>query len=168
MENKHVGFLVIGIAILMAFIVFSFNQAMTSIVRASCSHGASCPMWGTIDFQTNVSIAIIIFVIMIGIFLVLSKEEKVERIIEKVVTPKAEPKKITKESYESVMKALDANEGKIMEIIIEEDGAIFQSALVDKSGFSKVKVSRILDKLEGKGMVERRRRGMTNMVILKH
>ncbi|PIN91750.1 hypothetical protein COU61_01900 [Candidatus Pacearchaeota archaeon CG10_big_fil_rev_8_21_14_0_10_35_13] len=50
---------------------------------------------------------------------------------------------------------------------IEGDGTLFQSDLVDKSGFDKVKVTRILDKLEGKGFIERKRRGMSNVVILK-
>jgi len=31
----------------------------------------------------------------------------------------------------------------------------------------KVKVSRILDKLEGKGLVETKTRGMTNVILLK-
>ena len=33
---------------------------------------------------------------------------------------------------------------------------------------TKVKVTRILDKLEGRGLVERKRRGMTNVVMLKN
>ncbi len=56
---------------------------------------------------------------------------------------------------------------KLYDLIGGAGGAIFQSELVDKSGFSKVKVSRILDRLEGRGLLERRRRGMTNIVLLK-
>ena len=44
---------------------------------------------------------------------------------------------------------------------------MFQADLVDKCGFGKVKVTRILDGLENKGLVERKRRGMSNIVILK-
>ena len=58
-------------------------------------------------------------------------------------------------------------EKQIFEKIIESEGTIFQSDLVDKTGFTKVKVTRILDKLEGKKLIERKRRGMTNVVILK-
>ena len=54
-----------------------------------------------------------------------------------------------------------------LELIIKSDGTIFQSELAEKSGLGKVKVTRVLDKLEGKGIVERKRRGMTNVVILK-
>ena len=52
MKNKHVGYLIVGIAILIGFVVLSFNRAMTDIINESCSHGSTCPMWGTIDFQT--------------------------------------------------------------------------------------------------------------------
>ncbi|MFH1623183.1 MAG: hypothetical protein ABIA12_01540, partial [Candidatus Aenigmatarchaeota archaeon] len=58
MRNRIVGLIVVGIALLMVFIIYSFNRGMTEIVSTSCSHGTSCPMWGTIDFQTNMSIGI--------------------------------------------------------------------------------------------------------------
>lgn len=38
----------------------------------------------------------------------------------------------------------------------------------NKTGLTKVKVTRILDRLEGREIIERKRRGMTNVVILKH
>jgi len=52
--------------------------------------------------------------------------------------------------------------------IIESDGSIIQSDLVERTKFNKVKVTRILDRLEGMNLIERRRRGMTNIVMLKH
>ncbi len=51
--------------------------------------------------------------------------------------------------------------------IIEKEGSIYQSVLVSETTFSKVKVTRILDKLEGKHLIERKRRGMTNIILLK-
>jgi len=168
MKNRIVGILVIGIALLIGFIIFSFNQAMTTIVSTSCSHGPECPMWGTIKFQTNVSIGIMVFVIMIGVYLIFfGKEEKIITKF-KMIKPQIEPKKITKENYQKVISTLDKEEKIVLEKIIESQGTIFQSELVDKTKFTKVKVTRILDKLEGKGLIERKRRGMTNVVILKH
>ncbi len=161
MENRAVGFLIVGIAALIGFIIFSFNTAMIEIVTSSCSHGISCPMWGTITFQTNVSMSIMAFVIVVGVYLILFGKEKKE-----IETKK--PKKITKRSYSKIMSDMNSDEKNIFEKIIEEEGTIFQSELVEKTKFSKAKVSRVLDKLEGKGLVERRRRGMTNVIILKH
>ncbi|MFH1786813.1 MAG: MarR family transcriptional regulator [archaeon] len=62
---------------------------------------------------------------------------------------------------------LAEDEKRLYEEIKKADGAIFQAELVEKAGMTKVKVTRILDKLEGKGVIERKRRGMTNVVILK-
>lgn len=67
----------------------------------------------------------------------------------------------------NIINTLKPEERKLYSIINAADGAIFQAELVEKSSYSKVKVSRILDRLEGRGIVERKRRGMTNMVILK-
>ncbi|MEM2932889.1 MAG: MarR family transcriptional regulator [Candidatus Pacearchaeota archaeon] len=168
MKNRIVGFIILGIAVLIGYIIFSFNRALTSIVNAICTHGPSCPMSGTIKFQTNVSLGIMIFIIIIALYLIFFGKE--EKIITKTRTirPQIEPRKITKEHYQKILKSLSDDERAVLERIIESEGAIFQSDLVDKAGLSKVKITRILDKLEGRGLVERRRRGMTNVVILKH
>ncbi len=80
---------------------------------------------------------------------------------------KTETPEINKEKIISRIKDLDPNETLILNLIIEEKGTIFQSELVEKSKFTKVRVTRILDKLEGRGLIDRRRRGMTNIVILR-
>ncbi|HNZ88072.1 MAG TPA: MarR family transcriptional regulator [Methanofastidiosum sp.] len=163
MRNRVVGFLIIFVALLMGFIIYAFNRAMTEIVNASCEHGSSCPMWGTINFQTNVSIAIMSFVIIIGLYLIFfGKEEK------KITEEEIRNISIKKENYEEVLKTLTDEEKTVFESIIDSNGTIFQSDLTDKTNFNKVKVTRILDKLEGRGLIERRRRGMTNVVIIKH
>jgi len=168
MKNQIIGILIIGIAALIGFIIFSFNKALTDIVNTACLHGPSCPMYKTIEFQTNVSIGIMIFVASIGIYLIFfGKEEKIITKV-KVLKPQIEPKKITKENYQKIMNTLTKDEKLVLEKVIEAQGAIFQSELVEKTNFSKAKVSRILDKLEGKGLIERRRRGMTNVIIMKH
>jgi len=168
MKNRIVGFIILGIASLVGFIIFSFNRALTSIVNTSCNHGPSCPMWGTIDFQTNVSLGIMIFIIAIALYLIFFGEE--EKIITKIkiIKPQIEPKKITKKHYQKILNELNNDERLVFDKVIESEGAIFQSDLVSKTKLTKVKITRILDKLEGKGLVERKRRGMTNVIILKH
>ncbi|MEM4325705.1 MAG: MarR family transcriptional regulator [Candidatus Pacearchaeota archaeon] len=167
MRNKVVGFIILGIGALIGFIIFSFNKALKDILNATCSHGLSCPMQKTINFQTNISLGVMFFVVMIALYLIFFGEE--EKIITKIRTikPRLELKKITKESYREVLNKLNDDEKIILEKIIESEGAIFQSELVDKTNLSKVKVTRVLDKLEGKGLIERRRRGMTNIIILR-
>lgn len=62
---------------------------------------------------------------------------------------------------------LDADEQRIVALIEQAEGGAYQSDLITKSGFSKVKMTRVLDRLETKGVIERRRRGMTNLVLLR-
>lgn len=168
MKNRIVGMLIIGIALLIGFIIYSFNSVLTTIVSTTCTHGSTCPMFGTIKLQTKISMGIMLFVGLLGVYLVFFGRE--ERIITKIKTLRQQiaPSKITKESYQKVLLGLDNDEKLIFETVIEANGAIFQSDIVDKTRFTKVKVTRVLDKLEGMGLIERKRRGMTNIVILRH
>ena len=167
MRNRIVGAIIVTIAVLMAFIIYSFNRGMADIVSASCSHGPACPMWGTIGFQTNLSTGITAFVALVGLYLVFFGEE--ERIITKIlrIRPQVEPRAPTKGNYRKILTELGAEERAVLNAVIEAHGTLFQSELMAKMGFSKVKTTRILDRLEGRNLVERKRRGMTNVVMLK-
>jgi hypothetical protein len=59
------------------------------------------------------------------------------------------------------------DERMLVQIVADEGGTIFQSQLVEMSGFSKSKVSLVLDRLEARGVLERRRHGMSNAIVLK-
>jgi len=72
-----------------------------------------------------------------------------------------------KERWEKISKTLKDDERKIYEVILGSDGLINQSEIAEKTGLSKSNVSRSLDLLESKGLVERKRRGMGNIVSLK-
>ena len=167
MKNRIAGFIIIGISALMGFIIFSFNRALTNIVNTSCSHGTSCPMWGQINFQTNVGIGIMAFVVLVGLYLIFfGKEEKIITKIKKI-KEQIESRRITKENYKKILTRLNNDERIVFVKIIDAEGSIIQSELVDKTKFNKVKVTRILDRLEGMNLIERKRRGMTNIVIIK-
>lgn len=165
MKNKQTGFLIIGIAVVIAIIVFLFNNAMTNIVNTSCAHGSSCTMYGEIKTQTYVSGAIIAVIAIIGLVLVFSKES--EKIIFKkmktIREAELKPKKFSKKSLDG----LNDDEKKIVNLLLENKGSVFQSELVKKTGMNKVKVTRTLDSLEAVELIERKRRGMTNIVLLK-
>jgi len=65
-------------------------------------------------------------------------------------------------------KKLQGDERKIYEIVARNEGVIFQSELTEKAGFPKARISRNLDKLEGKGLIERRRRGLSNVILIRY
>ncbi|MFA5259464.1 MAG: MarR family transcriptional regulator [Candidatus Pacearchaeota archaeon] len=163
MKNKNVGYLISGIAILIMIIIFLFNQGLTEIVKTTCSHGSSCPMYGTINTQTYLSIAIAFFILLIGIFLIFSKEN--EKLVIKQIKPlkNLEPRKFDKKSVQG----LNSDEKIIMNLLLENKGNMFQSDIIEKTKLNKVKITRILDSLEAQNLIERKRRGMTNIVVLK-
>lgn len=156
MKNRQVGMLIIGLAVVIAVVVFLFNNAMTSIVNDSCSHGPSCSMYGDIRTQTYVSIAIIAVILIIGIVLMLSKESV------QIRTVKSREKK---NDYSKI--SLDKNERQVIKMLEAENRTMFQASLMEKLGIGKVGITRLLDKLEAKQIIERKRRGMNNIVVLK-
>jgi len=157
MENRNVGLLIIGIAIVIGIIVWIFNSALTTIVGTTCSHGSSCTMYDTIKTQTWLSLSIAGIILVIGFFIMFLKPK--EKII--IRTKKEKKKKLN-------LEGLEQNEKKIIEILQSENGAIFQSTLMEKLEIGKVGITRLLDKLEAKQLIERKRRGMNNIVVLKN
>lgn len=66
-----------------------------------------------------------------------------------------------------VLKMLDGDEKKIYRQIVDAGGEILQKNLVLESEFDKAKVTRLLNKLEEKGLILRMKHGMTNRIVLK-
>ncbi|MBR9676303.1 MarR family transcriptional regulator [Candidatus Woesearchaeota archaeon] len=167
MKNKIAGYIIIGIALLFGLMIWMFNNALSTIVSVACTHGPDCPMWRTINVQTSIGLAIMIFIILIGVYLIFFGFE--EKIVTKTRTVhrQVNPNKPSKKNYEKIMNKLSVDQKKVLEKIISSQGSMFQSEIVSSTKLSKVKVTRILDRLEGLGLVDRKRRGMTNIVILK-
>src|SRR3989344_467596 len=65
------------------------------------------------------------------------------------------------------LQQLDAEEQKIYTVLKAKEGSAYQTDLIKETQFSKVKITRLLDKMESKGILERKRMGMTNIVVLK-
>ena len=83
MKNKNVGYLISGIAVVIGLIVWIFNIGLRNVVDQTCIHGSSCTMYDTIAVQTYLSLTIAGVVLVIGLFLIFSKES--EKIIIKKV-----------------------------------------------------------------------------------
>jgi len=96
------------------------------------------------------------FGLVIAAFLVVyisfSKRSRAHHVVQKPVPAIAE-------------RELDEEEQAVFNLVQDSQGSVFQSDLVRKTEFSKVKITRILDRLETKGLIERRRRGMTNLIV---
>lgn len=160
MENKKVGGLIIGIALAMLSIVIIFNQSLKKIVTTTCSHGSSCTMYDTMSSQYWLSLSIVAIIISIGLYIMFSKPQ--EKIIEKTII-----KKIQEEKAPIDISGLNKREIEAIKIIQQENGIIFQADLKEKLEIGKVGMTRLLDKLEAKQIIERKRRGPSNVVVIK-
>jgi len=107
------------------------------------AHHSSTPWLINVGFATGS------IVVLAGLFLLF---------IDIDIIKKNKPKKAPK---------LNEDEQKLYNILVSKDNSCYQSDLVNESGFSKVKVTRVLDRLEQKKVIDRHRRGMTNLVIVK-
>ena len=157
MENKNVGLLIIGIAVVMTIIVLLFNSVLKDAIGLTCSHGPSCGMYTSANIQTWISLSIVAIIFIIGLVIMFSKPK------EKIII-----KKIKEKKKKLDLSGLNKNEKEVIKILQEENGAIFQKTLMEKIGVGKVGMTRLLDKLESKQIIERKRRGMNNIVVLKN
>ena len=156
MDNKTVGWIIIGIAVVITVIVWIFNYSLKNIVGATCTMGASCTMYDTIKVQTWISLAIVLVILIIGLVIMFSKPK--EKIITRTI--KEKKKKLD-------LNGLDKRERELITLLQKENGGMFQADLTEKLGFGKVGITRLLDKLEAKQLIERKRRGMNNFVVLR-
>lgn len=156
MPSKTIAYTLIIVSI-MLFITLSFvkvgfdNQAIL-LCEATRSNPdmkmEDCPAHtSNIPWLITISFGIGFLVLGSGLFILFPPKTKKEKI-------NIDPSK------------LDSEEKQIYEIL-KSNGSVYQSDLIKETGLSKVKISRVLDKLESKGIVDRKRRGMTNIVVLK-
>lgn len=154
--TKQLGIIIIIVAVIFILLLVSFSNKLqdAGVKACSCEDGA-CPMESALPFEIYLGGTVAFVLIGLGLFLVIKS-----RNLETVANDNDRKKK-------QILKTLQNDEQKIYETILASGGTMFQAELIEKLGLNKVKVSRILDKLEGQGLIERRRRGMTNIIILK-
>ncbi len=160
MENKNVGYLILGISVVVGIMLFFFSDTAKHL-DATCplvQEELFCPSSAALNSQIYFSLALIILLVVIGLFFIFSKPA------EKIVVKKV-MEKVKKKVYD--LKGLTSEEKQVFKLV-QTEGAMFQADLIDKTGFGKAKVTRIIDRLEGKDFVERKRRGMNNLVALKN
>ena len=167
MENRYVGLLIIGIVIIFFFVIISFNNALEKSIEISltnsCSHEETCPMQVTLKNQKIISYSLMGLLLLVGLFITFFMKEGSR---EELKLYKKEIK-LSPEEIGQKIEDLEPEEKTLMQILLREEGSVYQSDLIKETSLSKVKISRLLDRLEGKGLIERKRRGMTNIIILR-
>ena len=116
-------------------------------------------MHATTFTQEVLSYSLMALLILVSLFIIFFMKD--ETIVQEM------KKDLSEEDKKKKLEHLDDEERKVMNVILNNDGSVFQSQIVNETKLSKVKVTRILDRLEGKKLIERKRRGMSNVVIVK-
>lgn len=144
--SRFIGTVLLGICLVFAIVlVFLINE-----MKCPCDAGV-CPIERFLPISYAGFAAVLVLGI-IGVFMLIPKRtERMEKT----------------DDWKRVLKNLKDEERIVYQAIMDSGGILPQGDIVDKTGLSKVKVSRILDKLEIKNLVERRRRGMINVIVLK-
>ena len=154
--TKHFVMLAAAVAVVAFAALFAASYQIASESHAQCNLAASgqCLIYAHFPAWSWLGLAALAALAAAGIYMLLrlSGEEKIAI-------------KTTAEAA-STIKKLSGDSKAVFDAVAAE-GTVFQSDLIRKTGFSKVKVSRILDRLEMTGLVERRRRGMANVIVLK-
>jgi len=167
-RNKAMMGVVAVLLLLFVAAIFFYNRTLNDLAASSCTEDASiCPHAKVVGTQNLViAVLVVVIAIMAGWLLYNAYFAKPPAPAEAAPAEqgaKASPAKKRKIAATE----LDSDEAKVVAIINEGSGSVYQSDILKKTGFSKVKVSRLLDRLEQKGLLERKRRGMTNLVVAK-
>ena len=162
MKPKHLGIAIVILSIAIIALMLSFKiqfdrQQLKACTEACGQEGAesctiaSCPYHnaGSLGLIPLIASILVAGLGGIGIYLALSKDEKI----------------IMQKEYD--LSGLSDEEQKAFDLVKEKKEGIYQSEIVEKLNLSKVKITRILDKLEQRELIERKRRGMSNLIFVK-
>ena len=73
-------------------------------------------------------------------------------------------KKDIKHHINKLLNILDTDEKKVINFIVNNSGTVYQSQLTKELKLDKVKVSRVITNLEIKGLINKEKKGMTNII----
>src|SRR3989338_4078993 len=192
METKKLGFLIIGISIVLGSIMLNFmNSLGAQSSKLQCNPTQECQQINSVLGISHVAVGFTAFVFALGFYLLFfNKSEK--EIMEKYgignnnnANPKdynsitnlkdnepnnsnngkAFENNLNNEKFSMLLRPLDDNERKILLAIKGQEG-ITQSTLRFRTDLSKAKISQVLNDFERKGLVERKAKGRTYAVFL--
>lgn len=164
MKPRYLGMAIVAISLIVLSSLFYLNSILSKQTLENCiqfcnmQKDSSCSIESCIsngqhnDHENVISTLelLVAFLTGIGFYLSLTKAEKI----------------IEQKKYD--LTKLNSEEKNVFHFIKEnKDKGVYQSNIVEHFNFPKSKVSRILDKLEQTEIIERKRRGMTNIIVLK-
>ncbi len=162
-KRVAVGIVALGV-LAFGLTVYFYNQVLDEIAVASCTDMVNCAHQRVVETQNMVIGVLILVAGVLGAaaaYMYYSRREAVSH------AGLLHPAGHAAHAREIDDSGLDVEAKKILAALREKGGSAFQSDVIRETGYSKVKVSRILDRMEHGGLVERRRRGMANLVVIR-
>lgn len=164
-SERVLGYSLISLSIILFIVLFSIKIQADKQANFLCEEFhenkldmATCPVhqansfWSNLSWMVTIAFGVDFLVFAVGMYIAFFHKSASKEL---------------KKFKEIDLSKMDEDEKKLYEILKIKDGSAYQSDLIKETGFSKVKVTRILDKLEAKDILERKRRGMTNIAVLK-
>ncbi len=176
---RMIGSVLIGLAIILIFIL-SFvkldidkEQAfLCNTVHSDPELSQSCPVHeSNVSWLMTISFVLAAIVLISGVYLLFMPALHSRKDKESIEVSKENINKDIKSERldfkEVDVSKLDEDEKIIYDLLKRNNGSMYQSDIIKETQYSKVKTTRLLDKLHSRGIVDRQRRGMTNIVVLK-
>ena len=165
MKPRYLGIIILLVSVAIILSIFALNNSFSEknilICTEICSlqKETTCSMEAclyNLEYNSNKGILVVViglfsaFLAGIGFYLSLTKEDEL----------------IKKKKYD-ITKLTKEEKNVFLFVKNDKEKNTYQSKIVEEFNFPKSKVTRILDKLEQQGLIERKRRGMSNLIVLK-
>lgn len=165
--------LISAIVLIISVLLLIDKLLATAPIQLILENGKAVPIEGASYFSLNEVVFFIIIAWLGGMsflyILMFSKEKQIPESKDGKISESRIDRSEIPESKNTAMLAanlLNGDEKVLFQKILDND-MILQRDLVFKTGFSEPKVSRLLDRLEGRGLIVRQRDGMGNRVLMK-
>ena len=149
MINKSIKPLILIFGILTFFIFMISFSVFYTTENFSTTCGCSLPPWVIIVSMSSLGL----FVGLLTYYIISNNYSKEKKEIEKNLI--------------KFLDILETDDKNILKKIIDNGGEINQSSLSKSLNFDKVKMSRIVSKMEEKNILKKEKNGMTNKLILE-
>ena len=157
--------IILSIAVLIAALVLLFSRLFTpQPTQITLESGQEITTSAAEYFSFAEVLLLIVCAFLIGVAAVylFYNSDRTKTISNKQTAPESNII-----AYSTVLPLLKSDEKQVIIALRDSSGEMLQNKLVLKLGVSKVKATRILYRLEQKGLIIKQRNGLTNMIKFK-
>ena len=125
----------------------------------------ACTVSDTGDYSYLILLGTLVVLLALLFYFSKRKNAKVEELIEP--SEGVSDWDTNRPVFEEILKSLTGDEYTVYRLVYDSGGVMLQKNIVERTGFPKSRVTRTLDRLGQKNMIDRMSYGITNKVILK-